>query len=67
MLIYHLNKWQLIWYFGLDYNTRERGWRIVRFGIIKIHTTPAEGCLLDKSNYRGFIIAFRLWLPIEKY
>lgn len=66
MLIYHLNKWQLICDFREDYNTRERGWRIVRIGLIKIHTTPDQGCFLPKDNYHGFMIAFRLWIPIEK-
>ena len=67
MIIYKTGKWQLIWYFGVDHNTRERGWRIIRFGIIKIHTIPKEGYLLDKHQYHGFMFAFRLWLPIERY
>lgn len=61
-----LNKWQLVWFFGRDYRTLERGWKVVRLGIINIHTKPEEGVILTKRYYKGFVIQFIIWLPIDK-
>lgn len=60
-----LNKWQYDFYFGRDYRIFERGWKIVRFGIFNIHTMPEEGYVLQKKHYKGFILKFYIWLPID--
>jgi hypothetical protein len=60
-----LNKWQLVYNFGKNYATRERGWKEVRFGIIKIIKMPGEGQMLYSGLYKGFMFRFYIWLPID--
>lgn len=60
-----LNKWQIHFYFGRDYQCYERGWKKFEFGILKIKRIPDEGESLHKQLYDGFITKFYLWLPID--
>ena len=60
-----INKWQLMWRFGRDCTVRARGWNEVNFGIFNLHHFPAEGEMVTKRFYRGFIIRFYVFLPIE--
>lgn len=60
-----LNKWQIVSYFGRDYRVIERGWKEIRFGIINFHQFPLEREMISKKNYRGFILRFFIWFPID--
>lgn len=60
-----LNKWQWHFYFGKDYSRLDRGWKEVNLGILKIHTMPEEGERLWKKHYKGFLLRFFIWLPID--
>ena len=44
----------------------EMGWHLFDFGIIKIHTMPKDGESLGKSQYKGIIIRFSYWFPIDR-
>ena len=60
-----LNKWQFHGYFGRCNYTMERFAKQVEFGFLKIHTKPEEGCALTKYHYKGFLIKFFIWLPVD--
>lgn len=60
-------KLQFIFSIGRDYRTMLVGWKLVEFGIFKIHTFPQEGEALQKHHYKGFIIRFIMWLPFDSY
>lgn len=65
-----LNKWQW-WFNPININQSwayrdGQGWHIFSAGIIKIHTLPGEGEAIGKSDYKGFIIRFCYWFPIDK-
>jgi hypothetical protein len=62
-----INEWQIHFKFGRDYRTLERGWKIIEFGIIKFINFPKEGFEISKQNYKGFLIRFMAWFPIDKY
>ena len=60
-----LNKWQAVWYFGKDYRTMERGWKQVEFGILNLQHFPESGVMIHKNMYKGFLLRFYIWLPID--
>lgn len=60
-----INKWQIHWYFGREWEKMDRGWKKVSFGIFKVHTLPEEGAMLSKRMYKGFLIKFCIWFPID--
>jgi ABC-type antimicrobial peptide transport system permease subunit len=59
-------KWQVYANIGRDYMRLESGWRIVGFGILKINIVPKIGAMLEKKDYNGFLIQYRVWFPIER-
>lgn len=54
--------------FGQDYmRLPTLGWHIFELGIIKIHKYPEDGQSIGKpEHYKGFIIKFAWWFPIDK-
>jgi hypothetical protein len=63
-----LNKWQL-WcrpFEPIFTRFMDGGWHVFDAGIIKIHTMPKEGEALGREHYRGVIIRFSYWLPIDR-
>lgn len=60
-----VNKWQLVFSFGRDFRTMERGWKQVVFGVFNIHRLPEAGMMLHKGFYQGFILRFYIWLPVD--
>jgi len=61
-------KWQ-IWFRPFEksyFRMSEMGWHLFDFGIIKIHTMPKDGESLGKSQYKGIIIRFSYWFPIDR-
>ena len=60
-----INKWQIHFTFSRDYFTFARGWKQFIFGIFKLHTLPQEGEMITSKDYKGFIIKFYIWLPID--
>lgn len=59
------NKWQCHFRFGHDPRFLEQGWREVQFGILNIVDFPPEGQYLTKKYYKGFLIKFKIWFPID--
>jgi len=62
-------KWQF-WCkpFGRDYYRvgGGYGWRIFELGCIKIIQMPEPGEQIHKKLYKGFIIRFAYWLPVDR-
>lgn len=61
-----LNKWQITISLVKDYRIYERGWKIFEFGIFNLKAIPPQGEELWKKYYKGFIIRFAIWFPIER-
>jgi len=61
-------KWQ--WWFKpfskVYYRLDGPGWHLFYAGIIKIHTIPQGGQALGKEDYKGVIIRFMWWFPIDR-
>jgi len=60
------NKWQITYGITKDYKRRDRGWNIFLFGIVNLKSLPPEGARMTKEYYKGIIINFAFWFPIEK-
>lgn len=60
------NKWQIFFQLSRDVVRRETGWKQIVFGIFKLHTMPMEGERINKGLYKGFILNYRFFFPIEK-
>lgn len=61
-------KWQLLFNIGRDYRRMiEVGWHTFEFGIVKFHRFPEQGEAYGPKDYKGFIIRFMFWLPIDRY
>ena len=60
-----LNKWQVVFYIGRDWQTMERGWKWVKFGVFKLSSFPEEGYELSSSQLKGFIFTMKVWFPID--
>lgn len=58
-------KWQFHFTFGRDYQTHERGWKMVEFGILNLHLFPEPGEMLQRRHYRGFLLKFYIWFPLD--
>jgi hypothetical protein len=58
--------WQVVAYFGRDFQFMQLGWRKAEVGIIRITSFPPEGVAFSKENYNGFILSWRYFLPWEK-
>lgn len=63
---YKTNKWQIAFYVGRDFTSMMRGWYIFSFGILNMINLPAQGEMLKKHHYKGFLIRFYFLLPIER-
>ena len=61
-----LNKWQVSLSLKEDFRRMDRGWKIFEFAIVKWTRWP-EGMMATKNNYKGFIIRFAIWFPIDRY
>lgn len=66
MLKQILNKWQFLFLITKDYSKIEAGWRVFKLGLVNLKSIPDNSFQLRKENYRGFIIQFRFWFPLEK-
>jgi hypothetical protein len=42
-----------------------KGWHTFELGLIKIKQIPEPGTMLRKEDYKGFIIRFAYWFPID--
>lgn len=60
-------KWQFKLSIKPDYRRMDAGWKVFVFGIFKFKHLPPMGEIVQKCCYKGFLIKFRIWLPIEKY
>ena len=62
-------KWQF-WCKPFDknyYRMDGQGWHLFELGLVKVHCLPSEGEMLQRGvNYRGIIIRFTWWFPIDK-
>lgn len=62
------NKWQFLFNLGRDYRRMtEAGWHTLEFGILKFHRFPEEGGMYSPKDYKGFVIRFMFWFPIDRY
>lgn len=61
-----LNKWQITYAIHKDMMRLDRGWNCFRFGIFKLINIPHQGERIRKSDYKGFILNFLFWFPIER-
>jgi hypothetical protein len=60
-------KWQIIFKpWNRDFMRGDRGWKIFEFGIFKFKEMPDYGQAISSYQYRGFIIRFSYWFPIDK-
>lgn len=60
--------WQFLFNIGKDFRRMtETGWHTFEFGILKFHSFPDNGATYSHSNYKGFIIRFMFWFPIDRY
>lgn len=60
------DKW--MWHLAIDKDWLRggpMGWRTVELGILKITNMPPEGQGLEPGRYKGFLIGWHYWLPIE--
>jgi len=61
-----INKWQFeISCSDEAWKYRATGWKLITFGIFKIHTIPEEGTMLHKGLYKGFRISMLVFVPIS--
>jgi len=61
-----LNKWQIFCKpYMRDFMRGDRGWKIFEFGIVKLTQMPEYGQAISSYHYKGFIIRFAYWLPID--
>jgi hypothetical protein len=61
-----LNKWQIVFKYGRDWRTSERGWKRLEFGILNLHYIPEDaGRMIDPSMYKGFLKHVYIWFPID--
>lgn len=61
------DKWQFALSLQRDWSRMESGWKVFTFGIFNFIRLPHGGATYGKDDYKGFIIKFRIWLPVEKY
>lgn len=61
-----LNKWQLVFDVSSRLEYRNYGWRSCWFGIIKLTSFPDEGEMVQNTNYKGMLLRFMYWLPVQK-
>lgn len=61
-----INKWQVVlglheipWMLG-------KGWYSVKIGVLKLTSFPPDGGILLKSNYKGFLKEFAIFIPIAR-
>ena len=43
----------------------DAGWRSFTFGIYRLDNIPPIGAEICRSDYTGFLIRMRFWLPFE--
>lgn len=61
-------KVQFLFNIGRDYvRMSTYGWHLFEFGIFKFKHFPLEGEMYSPKDYKGFIIRFMFWLPIDSY
>lgn len=59
-------KWQFLFSFNRNYcRMPESGWHVVQFGVFKFTKFPEAGDAISKKDYKGFIIRFSFWFPID--
>ena len=61
------NKWQCFFNVGRNYcRMPESGWHTVEFGVCRFVSFPEPGGMYSKKDYKGFIIRFQFWFPIDR-
>lgn len=58
--------WQFTFWFSRDVLRYNPGWKMAGIGLIKITKFPPEGEILTRKYYKGFLLRWRYWLPIER-
>lgn len=60
------NKWQFLFSISRNYvRMPEMGWHTFEFGIFKFIQFPEQGGMISPKDYKGFIIRFMFWFPID--
>lgn len=64
-----LNKWQ----WGAKINKQNQydprytmGWHTFELWFLKFVYFPEEGEMIQKKHYKGFLLKFNFWFPIDK-
>ena len=58
-------KWQIIFHYGEDMRYFIPLYRVVTFGILRLKNIPNEGFILQKKDFKGFIIKLKFYLPFK--
>jgi len=61
-----IGKWQIDFFVNHDFQSLQLGWYHFHFAIVKLISLPRQGARLHKSEYKGFIVSFRFWIPFDK-
>lgn len=62
-----LNKWQFVHSLSTDYRYMREGWKVCQIGIFKLTSFPREGVIPDRKHYKGFLLRFKIWFPVDKF
>lgn len=60
-----LNKWQIGFNYGEDFQYHQPFIRRIDFGIVKLTSLPEVGEPITKNHYKGFMIAVEFYIPIR--
>ena len=63
-----INRWQF-WCRPAErmyYRGSEIGWRVFELGCIKLIKMPLPYSAIGSEEYKGFIIRFAYWFPIDR-
>lgn len=67
-IIQRHNRIQFLFNISRDYRRlSDYGWHLFEFGIFKFVRFPEEGGMISPKDYKGFIIRFMFWLPIDSW
>lgn len=61
-----IGKWQLVFSSTKDYQSFQRGWHIATWGIVKIVQMPDQGATIGPRDYKGFLLRFFYFTPIDR-
>lgn len=61
-----ITKWHFDLSIGRDVMRMERGWKIFNFSLFRWKQLPEQGERIQSKHYRGILIQFAFFFPIEK-